>query len=172
MTNKELNIYIEKYKQGDQEAFSVIYQETYQSVYYTIYLLTKNTTIIEDFVQDTYLKVIDKIDAYKIGTNFKAWICTIAHNLAVNGLIQKSKEIPVELSSQTEHIFGPAPKNDTRIYKALEILEGEEKEVFVHLIIEGYSVKETADIMNVNINRIYYLKKLMEKTLQDYFNKK
>ena len=35
--------------------------------------------------------------------------------------------------------------------------------MFVHLIIEGYSVKETADIMNVNINRIYYLKKLMEK---------
>ena len=131
MTNKELNIYIEKYKNGDQEAFNVIYQETYQSVYYTIYLLTKNTTIIEDFVQDTYLKVIDKIDSYKIGTNFKAWICTIAHNLSVNGLIQKSKEIPVELSSQTEYIFGPAPKNDTRIYKALEILEGEEKDFYL-----------------------------------------
>ena len=82
------------------------------------------------------------------------------------------EEIPVELSAQTEYIFGPAPKNDTRIYKALEILEGEEKEVYIHLIIEGYSVKETADIMNVNINRIYYLKKLMEKDLQAYFNKK
>ena len=127
--------------------------------------------LIDDFVQDTYLKVIDKIDSYKIGTNFKAWICTIAHNLAVNGLLQKSKEIPIELSSQTEYLFGSAPKNDTRIYKALDLLEGEEKEVFIHLILEGYSVKETAKLMNTNINRIYYLKKLMEQTLKDIFNK-
>ena len=63
-------------------------------------------------------------------------------------------------------------QEDKATEEALEILEGEEKEVYIHLIIEGYSVKETADIMNVNINRIYYLKKLMEKSLQDYFNKK
>ena len=84
MTNKELNIYIEKYKQGDQEAFSIIYKETYQSVYYTIYLLTKNNMLIDDFVQDTYLKVIDKIDSYQLGTNFHAWISKIARNIAIN----------------------------------------------------------------------------------------
>ncbi len=169
MTNKELDKYIEAYKKGDKEAFSTIYQETYQSVYYTIYLLTKNSSIIDDYVQDTYIKVINKLDNYKLGTNFKAWICTVAHNLTVNGLLEKSKEIPVELSSQTEHMFGPAPKKDDRIDKALELLIGEEKEVFIHLIIEGFTVKETAELMNVNINRIYYLKKEMEKTLKVIF---
>ena len=168
MTNKELNIYIEKYKNGDQEAFNVIYQETYQSVYYTIYLLTKNTTIIEDFVQDTYLKVIDKIDSYKIGTNFKAWICTIAHNLSVNGLIQKSKEIPVELSSQTEYIFGPAPKNDTRIYKALEILEGEEKEIVTLKLIGDLKFREIASMLDKPMGTVQWIyntaiKKLRKK---------
>ena len=42
MTAKELDKYIELYKNGDQEAFSYIYNETYQNVYYTIFLLTKN----------------------------------------------------------------------------------------------------------------------------------
>jgi DNA-binding CsgD family transcriptional regulator len=46
-----------------------------------------------------------------------------------------------------------------------------EKEVFIHLIIEGLTVKETAEIMNVNINRIYYLKKEMEKSLKVIFQK-
>ena len=74
-----------------------------------------------------------------------------------------------ELSSKTEHIFGPSIEPDTKIDKALDNLTGLEKEVFIHLIIEGLSVKETAEIMNVNINRIYYLKKQMENSLKVIF---
>lgn len=166
MTKQELDQYILAFKNGDEEAFTEIYQETYQSVYYTIYLLTKNLSIIDDYVQDTYLQVINKLSSYQIGTNFKAWICRIAHNLTINGLLKSVKEIPLELSRATEHVFGPAPKKDDRIDKALDLLEGEEKELFIHLIIEGFSVKETADMMNVNINRIYYLRKKMETNLK------
>lgn len=171
MTAKELDKYIELYKNGDQEAFSYIYNETYQNVYYTIFLLTKNKVLIDDYVQDTYLKVIKNINSYKIGTNFKAWVSRVAHNLTINALLTKSKEIPVELTSETEYIFGPSIEPDTNIDKALDSLEGVEKEVFIHLIIEGLSVKETADVMNVNINRIYYLRKEMEKSLKVIFQK-
>lgn len=169
MTTKELDKYIELYKNGDQEAFSYLYHETYQNVYYTIYLLTKNKTLIDDYVQDTYLKVIKSINLYKTGTNFKAWISRVAHNLTINALLSKSKEIPVELSPETEYLFGPSIEPDSKIDKALDSLQGLEKEVFIHLIIEGLSVKETAAIMNVNINRIYYLKKLMEESLKVIF---
>ncbi len=171
MTNKELDTYIELYKNGDQEAFNYIYNGTYQNVYYTIFLITKNKASIEDYIQDTYLKVIKNINSYQIGTNFKAWISRVAHNLAVNAQLVKSKEIPVELSPQTEYIFGPAIEPDTNIDHALDSLQGVEKEVFIHLIIEGLTVKETAEIMNVNINRIYYLKKEMEKSLKVIFQK-
>ncbi len=169
MTGKEIDRYIELYKNGDQEAFNVIYNETYQNVYYTIFLLTKNKSLIEDYVQDTYVKVIKNINSYKIGTNFKAWISRVAHNLTINALLVQSKEIPVELSSQTEHIFGSSIEPDTKIDKALDNLDGLEKEVFIHLIVEGLTVKETADLMNVNINRVYYLKNLMEDSLKLIF---
>lgn len=166
MTRNELDQAIEAYKNGDNEAFSAIYQETYQSVYYTIYLLTNNHSIIEDFIQDTYLQVINKIGSYQIGTNFKAWICRIAHNLTINGLLKQDKEIALELSKETEYIFGPAPEKDERVEKVLECLDGEEKEIYIHLIIEGFSVKETAEIMNVNLNRAYYLKNKMEDSVK------
>ena len=171
MTAKELDKYIEQYKNGDQEAFSFIYHETYQNVYYTIYLLTKNKALIDDYVQDTYLKVINNINSYKIGTNFKAWISKVAHNLTVNALLTKSKEIPVDLSPETEYRFGPSIEPDTKIDKALDSLEGLEKEVFIHLIIEGLSVKETAKLMNFNLNRIYYLTSQMEDSLKIIFKK-
>ena len=171
MTAKELDKYIELYKNGDQEAFSYIYHETYQNVYYTIFLLTKNKVLIDDYVQDTYLKVINNINSYKVGTNFKAWISRVAHNLTINALLTKSKEIPVELTPETEYIFGPSIEPDTNIDKALDNLQGIDKEVFIHLIIEGLSVKETAVIMNVNLNRMYYLKKQMEASLKIIFKK-
>ena len=66
MTNKELDTYIELYKNGDQEAFNYIYNGTYQNVYYTIFLITKNKASIEDYIQDTYLKVIKKDSKYTI----------------------------------------------------------------------------------------------------------
>jgi RNA polymerase sigma factor (sigma-70 family) len=112
------------------------------------------------------MEVINKIKTYQIGTNFKAWICRIAHNLTINGVVKMDKEIPLALSRETEHIFGEAPKKDERIDKALDLLIGDEKEIFVHLIIEGFSVKDTAELMNVNLNRAYYLKKKMEETLR------
>ena len=133
--------------------------------------LTKNKQLIDDFVQDTYLKVINNINSYKIGTNFKAWISRVAHNLTINALVTKAKEIPVELSSETEHLFGSTIEPDINIDKALDSLEGTEKEVFIHLIIEGLSVKETSVIMNVNLNRMYYLKRQMEESLKIIFKK-
>ena len=61
MNSKELEKYVEEYINGNQEAFVTLYEETYKNVYYTIYLVVKNKSLIDDYVQDTYLKVIVKI---------------------------------------------------------------------------------------------------------------
>ena len=68
-------------------------------------------------------------------------------------------------------IFGATKEKDERMEKAMAYLTGDEREVFIHLIIEGFDVKETAKMMNVNINRIYYLQRKMKKSLQFIFEK-
>ena len=172
MNSKELEKYVEEYINGNQEAFVTLYEETYKNVYYTIYLVVKNKSLIDDYVQDTYLKVIDKIKTnYTVGTNFKAWVSTIAHNIAVNGIIKSNKEVSFEITPETEMVFGATKEKDERMEKAMAYLTGDEREVFIHLIIEGFDVKETAKMMNVNINRIYYLQSKMKKSLQFIFEK-
>ena len=44
----------------------------------------KNQMTIDDLMQDTYMKAIDNLKSYKIGTNFYAWISIIARNTAIN----------------------------------------------------------------------------------------
>ena len=65
--------------------------------------------------------------------------------------------------------FGDKEISSDKIDKALDNLQGIDKEVFIHLIVEGLSVKETAVIMQVNLNRMYYLKKQMEDSLKIIF---
>ena len=80
----ELDELLKKYKEGDEEAFDEIYHDTYYSVYYTIYLLNHNHSQITDLVQETYLRMLNNLDKYQMGTNLRAWLCTIARNITIN----------------------------------------------------------------------------------------
>lgn len=47
-----------------------------------LYRLTTNLNDAEDLAQNTYLKVIDRIDTYEGRSSFKTWVFTIATNLS------------------------------------------------------------------------------------------
>ncbi|MBN1973992.1 MAG: sigma-70 family RNA polymerase sigma factor [Sedimentisphaerales bacterium] len=67
-----------KLQNGDKSAFRPIVEE-YQAEIRT--LIACNgicLTDVDDIAQDTFLHVYQKIDTYKPGTNFSAWIRTIA----------------------------------------------------------------------------------------------
>ncbi len=51
-----------------------------------IYRLVAHRQETEDIVQETYLKVVRKIDSFKGEGSFKAWVFTIAANLAKDSL--------------------------------------------------------------------------------------
>ena len=76
MVNKELDVYVKSFKQGNDEAFDVIYDETKKLIYLSIHPIINSNSLTEDLMQETYMKAIKSLESYKIGTNFKAWICT------------------------------------------------------------------------------------------------
>ena len=68
-----------------KEAINVAKEyKTKKYVYLSIYTYVKNQMTIDDLMQDTYMKAIDNLKSYKIGTNFYAWISMIARNTAIN----------------------------------------------------------------------------------------
>ncbi len=77
-------------KKGDETAFVEIYEATHRLVYYTIYQILKDSELAKDIMQDTYLKVHEKIDSYRFDSP-KAWIMTIARNLAINAYNRRKK---------------------------------------------------------------------------------
>lgn len=169
MLNSELDKYIVKFKNGDDEAFNTIYDETKKIVYLSIYSIIKSKDVIEDLMQDTYLKAIRALEYYVLGTNFKAWISKIAHNLAINEY-NKNKNIDSLDDEMAPEVIDERVDNSL-LDSALRILEEEKKEemkeIFVYRIIFNMKFKDIANILELPKSTIFDIYNRAIKLIKD-----
>lgn len=154
MDRQKLDMHIKNYINGQIYEFDIIYEETKKYVYLSIYSYVKNQMVIEDLMQDTYMKAIDNIQKYQLGTNFYAWISTIARNIAINYYNKHKKEDLVE-----EYIAGENPNNDSLLGLALNVLQGLEKEIIIYHIVLNMKFSEISQILNKPLGTIYSIYK-------------
>lgn len=169
MLNSELDKYIVKFKNGDDEAFNTIYDETKKIVYLSIYSIIKSKDVIEDLMQDTYLKAIRALEYYVLGTNFKAWISKIAHNLAINEY-NKNKNIDSLDDEMAPEVVDERVDNSL-LDSALRILNEEKKEemkeIFVYRIIFNMKFKDIANILELPKSTVFDIYNRAIKLIKD-----
>lgn len=162
----KVDFYVKKYLKGNGEAFDKIYELTKKDVYLSIYIYVKEKDTIEDLMQDVYMKVIDKIDEYEIGTNFHAWISRIARNMTINYCKKKSKMMVLD-PIEEDYVFNEEV-NDSKLKQYLSYLEDIEKDVFVLRIMLGYKFDSIDDILDLNDHQSYYIFKKLIKKLKEH----
>lgn len=162
MTVKELDSYIIKFLNGDSSSFEYIYLASEKSVYFSIKAIINRQDIIEDLMQDTYIKMIDALPNYKIGTNFLAWISMIARNNAIN-YYRKNKRIEL-IDEENSYDIVDDSSSSPLLDKALEILESSEKEIIIYHIVLNYTFKDISKIMDMKLSTVfYYYKEALKK---------
>ncbi len=77
---------LERVKNGDLEAFSPLYDFSYNRVYASIFHRTLDTTLTEDIISEVYMKAIKSISSLKAKTEweFMAWMLRIAYTHLVD----------------------------------------------------------------------------------------
>lgn len=80
-----------------------IYKKYQKIVYKYLMCLTKNSDIAEELTQETFYKMIKKINTYKGQANISVWLCEIAKNLWYDELRKKKRKIIS--SEETEEIM-------------------------------------------------------------------
>ena len=175
MDKKLLDEYLIKLKKGDNDARDAIYHLTKSGVFSLVLSIVKNPYAAEDIMQDTYLKIKEKILYYKDGTNGYAWILTIARNLSLNYL-NKNKKIDVLDTSEHEYLNPVTDKNfvkdDMPIFKiAKEHLNNFELQVVVLYAVYGYKHREIAEILNKPLGSILWTYNNAIKKLQKVIKK-
>lgn len=169
MIKLPLSIYVSRFKKGDQSAFRILYEETKSRAYYTILLIVKDKGHAEDLLQETYMKVYDKIHTYQSGTHFSAWVNTIARNLALT-FYQKNKSTTVQDVNDNELLYGSYNEQyEEKAYldHLLKHLSKEDQEIVIRHVILKEKHKDIATALNMPLGTITWryqkaLKKLKE----------
>jgi RNA polymerase sigma-70 factor (ECF subfamily) len=146
-----LEKYVNLYKSGNDKAFDYIYKETLPLVRVAIYRYIQNRNVIEDLIQDTYMKVARGIKIYD-SKNFKNWIYTIAKNTTLD-YIKKKKEI---ISDNLDYV---STGSNPYLNYALNHLDDNLKEVFLLKVLCGHTTKKIAEALNFKpqeVNQMYY----------------
>ncbi len=154
MNHQKLDDYIIRYLEGDETAFDIIYKETKKSVYLSIYNIIRDQSLIEDLMQETYMKAINYLEHYRIGTNFNAWISRIARNTALNLLKKRNREDVVD---PTEGIFLNQGFTENRMLDfALDLLTDLEREIVVYRIVLNYTFKQISKILDIPLGTVFW----------------
>ena len=119
MNKLMLNLLVRKVKQGDEDAFAKLYQQTYKGVFSYAYSIVQNYHVAEDITQETFIKVKLNVHGYKDDTNFSAWLLQITKNLSFNYL-SKSKRESLTDSFSTYSVDAKVDEMSEILNKALE----------------------------------------------------
>ncbi len=82
--NGDVYLLLEKLISGDRDAFTTITRLYQRKVFVLAYSFFRNKEDALDIVQETFLRVYQKIDMFKKGRNFQNWLLQITKNLCID----------------------------------------------------------------------------------------
>lgn len=130
----------------EREEVAGAYERHVDLVYRVCYLFLKQKTDAEDAVQSVFLKYLQSPAEFRSREHEKAWLITTAKNTCRDVLRSWWKRKRVEM----DHIPEPVSQEDARAGEVLEQLWAlpEKYRIVLYLhCIEGYSAKETAELL-------------------------
>ena len=155
---------IERAKQGDPDAFEVLYALHKRRVYSLCLRMTSNVAEAEDLTQEAFLQLYRKIATFRGESAFSTWL----HRMAVNVVLMKlrKKGLPeVSLEETLDPQQEDAPRKDigapdlalagsvdrVNLERAIEGLPKGYRVIFVLHDVEGYEHNEIAEMMGCSI---------------------
>ncbi len=131
-----------EFQQGNYDSFEEYYQETKKIVYLMISTYIKRKEVIEDLMQDTYLKFINTIQNVNVKHNPDAYLAQIAKNTAINEYNKSKRE---ELNEDYFVNLKDHENVSTGVdLSIINILEGIEKEIVILHIVDDMKFKDIA----------------------------
>jgi RNA polymerase sigma-70 factor (ECF subfamily) len=184
-------VLMERYRDGDVDAFEVLLHRHERKLFNFIYRLVGHREKANDLLQETFLRVVKNAQGYTRKAKFTTWLYTIARNASIDELRKmklrrhKSFEQPTNPSgegwamkdrlsgSRDDGFHGTdAAEVRSRINEAMNHLSQDQREVFVMREIMQMRFKEIAEVVGTSENtiksRMRYALENMRLYLSDY----
>jgi RNA polymerase sigma-70 factor (ECF subfamily) len=163
---------------GDQAAFGELYQRYKSRMFYYFYRMLGNSTdSANDFLQELFMKLIEKPESYNPAYPFSTWLYSVANNMCKNeyrkrGVRQEYQEVEA-LEPQIDYLPDTTIEHEQvveKIFATLDTLGEEHRSAFLLRYREGFSIREVAEILELPEgtvkSRLFYAKKLLAEKLE------
>lgn len=119
--------------------------------------LTGDASAADDLVQDALERALVKQDLWREGTDLRAWLFTVMHNLFVNQVRSAAVSRTVQLDDAMAD--RPQPQSTDRLEirdldTALQALPEEQRAVVLLVGLEDLSYEEAAHVMGVPVGTV------------------
>ena len=167
-------------KEGDQQAFSRLYETHFDRIYRYVVFKTGDRIEAEDMTQQVFLKAYQSLPGFNLkGPPVSSWFFRIAHNLIVDHLRKKTKQEENQVMSVDENTIpgGDDPQTALelsvdveRLSAASRLLTNAQQEVISLRFAGDLPIAEVARIMGKSEGAIKALQHAaiaaLRKTLQ------
>jgi RNA polymerase sigma-70 factor (ECF subfamily) len=152
----DLQEIIEKVKKGDQAAFRKLVEAYQQQAFSMAFRILCDEEEARDIIQESFIKIWQKIDTYNMTMNFSGWLNKIVANSAIDRMRQIRKHNMVDVDKaivkidQLNHAITQTEldnKETANLIRWLaEGLPEKQKLVFILRDLEGI---DSPDVMNI-----------------------
>lgn len=174
---------VERWRRGDQAAFSELFRTYRQLVYGVLYHLLPNDPELEDVVQASFIEVFRSLESFEGRSRLSSWIARIALHVGYHHLRHR-KSRPPDYAAEPADLDLPdgSPHSDPqvaverrevvrRVYAILEKMAPRKRTVFILNDLQGVSQEEIAEIVGANMatvrTRLFYARRDFWKQAAD-----
>ena len=149
----------------EPDAFAYLFEHYSDKIYRLAISMLKQEAAAEGVVQDTFLRLIERLDQFEERSQLGTWLYRIAYNLTVDRLRKRKPELELGDEPEDGRLTAPVnlvdwqqwPENllaDAEVTAALDdaiaALPEKFRIVFILREVEGLSTQETAEITSLS----------------------
>lgn len=173
------DILLQQLHEGNQIAFTAIYQKYHKALYVFSYYYLKNKEQAEDVVQTVFSKLWEYRSQIIVTINLKNYLYKMVKNHVLNEIrnttnaLTKNYEIAQSAEDYEDNLVEKIEEKELRslFYEAINKLSDQKRNICLLKIKEGLSNKEIAEKLNIAENSVktYYNQSI--KILRSYLQK-
>ncbi len=112
-------------------------------------LLRGNAGAADDLVQDCLERALSRLHLWRRGTDLRAWLFTVMHNLYVNQLRRQGREVAMDELPDPSPVSAYEPGQAGDIEQALVQLQPDQREILLMVALEGMSYRDIAIVLGI-----------------------
>ncbi len=122
--------------------------------------LTRNAADADDLVQTCLMRAIVNMDRFEQGTNLRAWLLTIMHNVFIDGVrkVKRARDADESAESMMSGLYTRPNQVESLqlgdLQSAMEQLPEEQRTTLILVALEDMSYEEAAQVTGVPVGTV------------------